>query len=221
MLMMSLVVAAQVRFGYMSYSQVCKQMPEFAQAQKSLEELKAVYQKEATRNEDEFQRKFSEFLEGQKDFPSNILQKRQAELQDLMDKGIAFRRECQDLLDRAERDLMKEVESKLNEAIRQVGLESGYAYIANTDGNALPFVNPLVGDDVTLLVLVKLGLAEPESIPVAPATSGEENKDGEANNVHIPADGQTQTSDSADDQSTQGTRTECAEDTDAPEASQS
>lgn len=167
------LAVAQNRFGYLSYSHVCEQMPQYAQAQKSLDELKAVYDKEARRGEDEFQRKFAEFLEGQKDFPVNILQKRQAELQDLMDKGIAFRRDCQDLLAKAERHLMAAVEDSLNAVIRQVGSQSGYAFIINTDGNTLPFVNGYVGEDVTDLVLIRLGLKEPPIPQPEPAAEPE------------------------------------------------
>ena len=72
--------SAQVKFASVDYEKVLKQMPEYAQAQQSLSELKAKYDQEATRGEEEFQNKFSEFLQGQKDFPENILVKRQAEL---------------------------------------------------------------------------------------------------------------------------------------------
>ena len=41
--------------------------------------------------EDEFNRKYEDFLEGQRDFPQTILQKRQLELQQLMEKNIEFR----------------------------------------------------------------------------------------------------------------------------------
>ena len=152
---------AQARFGYLSYDSVLWQMPEYAQAQQSVTDLKAKYDKEATRSEEEFQRKFSEFLQGQKDFPENILVKRQAELQTLMETGISFRREARQLLSKAQRDLVANVEAKLNEAIRAVGEERGYDYIVNTDGNAYPYINPACGEDITDAVLIQLGLKEP------------------------------------------------------------
>ena len=155
-------VSAQVQIGYLSYNAVLKQMPAYAQAQQSLDELKTKYEQEATRGEEEFQRKFSEFLQGQKDFPENILVKRQAELQVLMETGIKFRQEAQQLLAKAERELMAGVESQLNEAIRVVGTEAGYAAILNTDNNQCPFVNPAIGEDVTKAVMRKLGIEQSE-----------------------------------------------------------
>lgn len=148
----------QPKFGYLSYNAVFQAMPEYAAAQQKLTELKAKYDAEARRGEEEFQRKFVEFLQGQKDFPENILQKRQFELQDLLDKSIRFKDEAQKLLAQAEQELQADMLYLLNEAIRAVGVERGYAFIINTDGNACPFINPVSGDDVTNYVKEKLQL---------------------------------------------------------------
>ncbi len=160
LLALPISLAAQVRVGFLSYGHVMKMMPEYAQAQEELMSLKQQYDDEATRGEEEFQRKFTEFLQGQKDFPQNILLKRQAELQSLMENGISFRREAQQLLSEAEQELLAEVSAKLNDAIQEVGQDGGFVLIVNTDDNQCPFVNPAVGEDVTYTVLQKLGLAE-------------------------------------------------------------
>lgn len=153
--------SAQVKFASVDYEKVLKQMPEYAQAQQSLSELKAKYDQEATRGEEEFQNKFSEFLQGQKDFPENILVKRQAELQTLMESGIKFRQEAQQLLSKAEADLIAGIKEKLNEAIRTVGLEGGFAFVINTDKDACPFINPMLGENVTNRVMKQLGIEVP------------------------------------------------------------
>ena len=154
--------ASEVRipqFGYISYNAVFKQMPEYAQAQAAFEELKTKYDAEAKRAEDEFQRKFAEFLQGQKDFPASIMQKRQLELQDLMDKSVAFRKEAQRLLQQAEAELQAPVAAKLTEAIKAVAGERGLFFVLNTDNNAAPFIHPQAGIDITEAVLIRLGLA--------------------------------------------------------------
>ncbi len=149
---------SQGRFGYLSYNAIFRSMPEFAVSQQKLADLKSKYDQEAQRSEAEFQRKFAEFLQGQKDFPENILLKRQHELQDLLVKSIRFKEESQSLLAQAEKDLQADMLYLLNEAIRAVGVENGYAYIINTDGNACPFINPAMADDVTNAVKEKLQL---------------------------------------------------------------
>ena len=95
-----------------------------------------------------------------------------------MDNGIAFRMKSQELINQAEKDLMQEAHKRLNRALLEVGVEYGYGYIINTDNNNCPYINPVVGVDVTELVRQKLGLSvatqeeEPAQTP-APA-SGEE-----------------------------------------------
>ncbi len=150
------------QFGYISYNEVFQQMPEYQKAQEDFAALKAKYDAETTRSEDEFQRKFAEFLQGQKDFPPSILQKRQAELQELMDKSVNFRRESRKLLRQAEAELQRPVAQKLDEAIKAVGAELGLIFVLNTDGNSLPFVHPQVGVDITRPVLSKLGIEKVE-----------------------------------------------------------
>ncbi len=159
LLMLCIASSAQIQFGYISYEQVIKELPEYAKAKQDLEALKAKYEAEAQKGEEEFQRKFVDFLEGQKDFPQAIMQKRQAELQALMDRGVAFRMKSQELIAQAEKDLMQEPQKRLNSALLEVGVEYGYGYILNTDNNNCPYINPVVGVDVTELVRQKLGLA--------------------------------------------------------------
>lgn len=150
------------QFGYLSYNEVYEQMPEYKKAQEDFAALKAKYDAEATRSEEEFQRKFAEFLQGQKDFPASILQKRQAELQELMEKSVSFRKETRSLLRQAEADLQKPVAEKLDEAIHAVAAELGLIFVLNTDGNAVPFVHPQVGVNITQPVLLKLGIEKVE-----------------------------------------------------------
>ena len=84
------VAAAQqtaATVGYFSYGELFESMPEYTIAQKQIEELKAKYEEEAVRVKNDFNKKYEEFLEGQKDFPLTILKKRQTELQELMNKN--------------------------------------------------------------------------------------------------------------------------------------
>lgn len=83
--------SAQGKFGYLSYDAVLKAMPEYAIAEQNLANLTAQYESEVKRAEDEFNTKYEQFLDGQHEFPQTILQKRQRELQDLMEKNIAFK----------------------------------------------------------------------------------------------------------------------------------
>lgn len=150
------------KYGTLSYNTLLHAMPAYADAQRQLTTLKQKYEAEAQYNEMGFRRQFAEFLQGQKDFPQNILLKRQRDLQDAMERGLAFRHEADSLLRRAEDDLLKPVRTRLNEAIRAVGLERGYECIVNTDEPALPFTNPALTENATPYVEAKLA-AQPGS----------------------------------------------------------
>jgi outer membrane protein len=141
-----------MKFGFLSYEAALQSMPDYTLAQKKLADLKTQYQTEAKRVEDEFNRKYEEFLEGQREFPKTILQKRQSELQELMDKNIAFKQQGLEELARAEQEAMAPLRIKLIEALGKIGRERGYAFIVDTDQKALPFINPAMGEDINQTV---------------------------------------------------------------------
>lgn len=149
---LSLTANAQTRFGYFSFDNVLKSMPDYVMAQRSIDDLRQKYDAEMKRAEDEFNSKYEEFLDVQKDLVPAILRKRQAELQEMMQKNINFKNESQRLLKQAEADAFAPVKSKLYDAITKVGQAQGYAFILNTDGDACPYVNPEMGEDATELI---------------------------------------------------------------------
>lgn len=144
-----LMAGAQVSFGYFSYDQVLRSMPEYEMVEQNLADLRAQYDAELKRAEDDFNKKYEEFLEGQKEFAPIILQKRQSELQELMTRNIAFKAEAQRLLAQATDDAYRPLRTKLQDAVTRIGEEEGYAFVLNTDGNTLPYINPTMGTDIT------------------------------------------------------------------------
>lgn len=149
---LSLTANAQTRFGYFSFDNVLKSMPDYIMAQRSIDDLRQKYDAEMKRAEDEFNSKYEEFLDVQKDLVPAILRKRQAELQEMMQKNINFKNESQRLLKQAEADAFAPVKNKLYNALTKVGQAQGYAFILNTDGDACPYVNPEMGEDATELI---------------------------------------------------------------------
>lgn len=149
---LSLTANAQTRFGYFSFDNVLKSMPDYVIAQRSIDDLRQKYDAEMKRAEDEFNSKYEEFLDVQKDLMPAILRKRQAELQEMMQKNINFKNESQRLLKQAEADAFAPVKNKLYNALTKVGQAQGYAFILNTDGDACPYVNPEMGEDATELI---------------------------------------------------------------------
>ena len=142
-----------LRFGYISYKEALKVMPEYNTSLQEIEALKGKYAEELKRVEDEFNVKYEDFLNKQKDFAPSILRKRQAELQDLIKKNVAFKEESQRLLKQAEQESNAVLRTKLNTILTQLGVEHGLAFVLNTDNDAVPYLNKLLGDH--LLPFVK------------------------------------------------------------------
>lgn len=149
LLALPLIAGAQIRFGYLSYNTVLTSMTDYQLAKRSIDDLKLKYDAEMKRSEKEFNEKYEEFLEVQRDLVPSILRKRQGELQEMMEKNIAFKNDAQQLLKQAETDAYAPVKKKLNEAVANVARERGYAFVINTDNDACPYVNPEMGEDAT------------------------------------------------------------------------
>ena len=145
-----------IKYGTIHYDSLLVGLPQYAQVQQRMEELHKKYESETAYNEQNFKRLFAEFLQGQKDFPQNILMKRQRDLQEQMEKSIAFRKEADALLRAAEADMMKPLREMLDELIRNVGLERGYEMIINLDTPAYPFLHPSVAEDAMPYVKEKI-----------------------------------------------------------------
>ena len=148
--------APALKFGYLSYDLALKSMKEYATVQMRMDSLRSAFNAEMQRVEDEFNRKYEDFLDGQKDFPRTILLKRQTELQDMLQKNVAFKQQSVQEIKDTEAQLMAPLRIHLNEAIATVAREQGLALVINTDANACPFIEPTMGVDVNELVVKKL-----------------------------------------------------------------
>ena len=151
---MALTISAQspLKYGYFSFSEELKAMPGYDISERDMAALRAKYEEEGKRVEDDFNKKYEQFLDGQRDFAPLILQKRQAELQEMMEKNVAFKNESKRLLDQADAESKAALKVRLRAIVARIGAERGYAFILNTDNDAVPYVNNIVGEDINALV---------------------------------------------------------------------
>jgi len=141
-----------IRFGFFSYEEALKAMPEYGATQDSIKAVREAFEKEVKRVEDEFNQKYEAFLDGQRDFPRTILLKRQNELQELLQRNVAFKVQARQELQEAETALMKPLRQRLDDALIVIAHEYGLALILNTDSNACPFIEPSLSMNVQKLV---------------------------------------------------------------------
>lgn len=148
--------ANTLKYGYLSYDAVLHSMNEYATVETSMMQLSEKYAAEQKRAEDEFNRKYEEFLDTQRDMPQTILQKRQSELQELLDRNITFKKESQALLEQAKAKAEAPLRKRIAEAMGRVGIARGLAFIINTDQQAVAWTHPMMGEDVTEAVKTAL-----------------------------------------------------------------
>lgn len=150
------ICAQQMKIGYFSYEAVLKAMPDYTTARNSIESLRKQYDNEMQTAQKEFNDKYENFLENQSGMASAIREKRQSELQSMLERNVAFKQESDRLLAKAEEEIMTPVRNKLNAAIKAVGNEKDFIAILNTDNNACPYINPVIGEDVTSSIIDRL-----------------------------------------------------------------
>lgn len=140
---------AQSRFGYVSYVEIVKALPEYAIVEAHLDELEAKYEAEMERADREFNQKYADFIEEQSQLPDNIRMKRHKELQELMELSMAFKEEVNSAMREARHEMMKPLYEKVDEAVMKVCVDGGYDYILNTDDRSYIAINPKNGKDIT------------------------------------------------------------------------
>lgn len=153
---------AQSKFGYVSYKEIVTALPEYCIVNAHLDELQAKYEAEIERSEREFNQKYTDFIEEQSQFPDNIRIKRHKELQELMEKAMAFKNEINDAMREARHEMMEPLHDKVNEAVMKVCIEGNYDYILDMDDRTYIAINPQSGTDVTSLVKQELGMEQQE-----------------------------------------------------------
>lgn len=144
--------------GQINSNLILPRMPQYLAMQESLKALKAQYEAEAKKSENDFQRKFEEFMQGQKDFPKTILDKRQNELQIMLETNAEFRIKAQQLLAEAESSMLADVKAELQEAVAIVAQQKGVSIVYDLDDGSVPYIVQGLAADLTVAVMHQLGI---------------------------------------------------------------
>ena len=150
------ISAQQMKLGYFSYDAVLKATPDYISAMSSIENLRKQYDAEIQIAQKDFNDKYENFIENQSGMAEAIREKRQSELQSILERNMAFKQESDRLLAKAEEEAMAPLRAKLDNAIKALGSEKDFIAILNTDNNAVPYINPVIGEDVTDILIDKI-----------------------------------------------------------------
>ena len=165
-----LVLAQNGRFGYIDYNGTLKLMPDYIDAEVSLQKIQSDYREEIERSKREFERQYIEFMLEQAELTPSILAKRQKELQLLMDNNAQFRDNVQAELESKRNELLIPIKKKLLQAISEVCQENGLDYVIDTGAGAYLYVNQEKAVDISVQVYGRVGI---EKLPNRIIESGE------------------------------------------------
>ena len=139
-------IAQEVKIAYVKTQEVFMAMPEVSEMEKKLADLNEKYKGELKLMQDEYQKKYADFIQQQDSLTENIKLRRMQEIQDIQTRMDNF-------VQMGQQDV--QIQQKLQDAIKAVGDEKGYTYII--DPAALLYTGSSAVD-ATPFVRTKLGL---------------------------------------------------------------
>ena len=153
------VFAQNLKFGHINAQEIVSAMPEFAKAQSDIEALDKQLTSELQRTQEEFNKKYQEFQQAiaKDSLPANIAERRQKELQDMMQRQEQFQQEAQQQMQKAQADAMAPIYKKLD-AIKAVGAAEGVIYIFDLARTPVAYVNESQSINLTPKVKTQLGI---------------------------------------------------------------
>lgn len=146
------------KYGHMNLGNLLELMPDTKKANDALK----IFADRLTAIDDSLGRTLQAGAEAlQKEYDAGLLtpiqaQQRQAELQKQQEYLQKFEQDAQQQVSAKREELLKPILDKVDEAIRAVAKENGYAMIFDTSSGAMLFAADT--EDVTAMVKSKLGL---------------------------------------------------------------
>ena len=149
------VFAQESKIAIVNTQEVIQAMPEFANMQKQMADMEAKYKSEMQVMEDEYNKKYSDFVAQQDSLTENIKMRRMQELQDMEQRTQNFIQISQQDFQKKQGELFTPIQDKLKNAIKAVGDEKGYTYILDPQ---IVLYQGNTAVDATQFVKAKLGI---------------------------------------------------------------
>ena len=148
-------IAQEVKIAFVKTQEVFMAMPEVSGMEKQMADLNAKYRVELKQMQDEYQKKYSDFVAQQDSLTENIKMRRMQELQDMEQRTQNFIQISQQDFQKKQGELFTPIQDKLKNAIKAVGDEKGYTYILDPQ---IVLYQGNTAVDATQFVKAKLGI---------------------------------------------------------------
>ena len=147
--------AQDVKIAFVNTQEVITAMPELAAMEKQKTEINENYKKELKQMQDEYQKKYSDYIAQQDSLTENIKLRRMQEIQDIQERINNFLQVAEQDVQKKQQELFTPIQQKVQTTIKAVGDEKGYMYII--DPSVLLYKGTSAVD-ATPFVKSKLGL---------------------------------------------------------------
>ena len=148
-------IAQEVKIAFVKTQEVFMAMPEVSVMEKQMADLNQKYRVELKQMQDEYQKKYSDFVAQQDSLTENIKMRRMQELQDMEQRTQNFIQISQQDFQKKQGELFTPIQDKLKNAIKAVGDEKGYTYILDPQ---IVLYQGNTAVDATQFVKAKLGI---------------------------------------------------------------
>lgn len=148
---------APFRVGYINSTELLEAIPGKKVAEQKLQQLNENYKHELKMMENEYNKKYSDYITYQTNLSENIKLRRMQELTELENKMQKFMQLAQTDIEQQEAKLIEPLRKQISEAVSAVGKDYGFTVIFDVANPGVAFVTP-DAIDANYLVKEKLGV---------------------------------------------------------------
>lgn len=159
-LQISFALVAQepaIKIGFINSAELLDAIPSKKTAEQKLLLLNENYKQELKMMENEYNKKYSDYITYQTNLSENIKLRRMQELTELENRMQQFMQLAQTDIEQQEKELIEPLKKQISEAISAVGIEYRFTVIYDADNPGVAFVTP-EAIDANSLVKAKLGI---------------------------------------------------------------
>lgn len=152
-----IIPTTQSTVAYINSDELLEAFPERKQATEQLLILSEEYKKELDLMQNEYNKKYSDYITYQASLAENIKLRRMQELTELENRMQEFMEMAQKDIEFQEKERIEPLKKRISEAIHAVGLERNYTVIYDLADSGIAFISPRA-EDASPFVKQKLGI---------------------------------------------------------------
>lgn len=150
------------QIAFVNSNNILEVMPERIEASNKISELNRKYKEELQVMQNDYNKKYTDFISFQTSMAENIRLRRMQQLYEIERELNDFMKIAQEDVQKQEQELLTSLRQRVKDVIYQVGIEGGFICIYDLANPTIVFVTP-DAVDITPLVKQKMGIKESDT----------------------------------------------------------